>query len=73
MPIKMTKELPTKSGWYYWKSCDYDDLVFVLYFDGNNSVFRSEMCRSDLVMIAANPEDMGGYWAKVDKDQFEFE
>lgn len=66
--IKMTKTLPSDPGQYYWSEgsgfeVDISDVFFIagsLFIDrGEGGNFRVEL--------------MGGYWAKVEQDQFEFE
>lgn len=64
MPIKMTKELPTEEGWYYFSS-EVGETPLIGEIDGQGDFYCDDK------YIAAS--SLGGYWAKVDKDQFEFE
>ena len=67
MPIKMTKELPTEDGHYYYKSNHRDKIDIV-------TVYLRDTVYGQVLSVCFMPiENMGGYWAKVDKDQFEFE
>lgn len=74
MPIKMTKELPTDAGLYLWsKSGLADDIESVSVCFTENPIsqqkdFYSSTMRYGVVRCSV----IGGYWAKVDKDQFEF-
>lgn len=67
MPIKMAKELPTEVGSYYWCTEEKEveivevemSMISTLYVDrGESGIWHID--------------ELGGYWAKVDKDQFEF-
>lgn len=67
--IKMTKELPTEVGYYYWcKSMSLVDvqIVQVTMVDG--------VLILDDAAYGCHPLSMFncGYWAKVEQDQFEF-
>ena len=64
MPIKMTKELPNDRGSYFWAPPDNYHPVVGVYVDSHLFVKRA--------MGDFHVSEMGGYWAKVDKDQFEF-
>lgn len=69
MPIKMTKELPTEEGDYFF-SCDgsFDNIQMVQ--------VESELGRfvGYVGDFSLGPvEVIGGYWAKLGQDQFEFE
>ena len=81
MPIKMTKELPTEEGYYYWAE-NPDEVPDILEVEYQSSSSRcmyefithepKELC-AILGEVCRAVEYLGGYWAKVDKDQFEFE
>lgn len=67
--IKMTKALPTESGWYYYAVVEgmLPRVVFVddeLQREGNIINGRAQMIHIGSV---------GGYWAKVDESMFAFE
>ena len=67
--IKMTKELPTEAGEHFF-SCygSFDNIQMV---DVDSELGRFVGYVGD---FSLGPVDViGGYWAKVDKDQFEFE
>lgn len=62
--IKMTKELPTEEGSYFWAPEAWCEPVMgEIDYDGD---FDNGLCTE-------KPETMGGYWAKVDQSMFEFE
>jgi hypothetical protein len=66
--IKLTKTLPSEVGQYYWSEgsgfeVDISDVFFIA---GSLFIDRGEGGSHRV-------ERMGGYWAKVEQDQFEFE
>lgn len=64
MPIKMTKELPTEDGFYYFSAkIGCTPVIGEIRWGGKFFVGCEYWPR----------RTDGGYWAKVDKDQFEFE
>ena len=80
MPIKMTKELPTEEGWYYWaENPDKVPDILEVEYQSSSVGFNYEFFAHDPKRLCAlvgdndrSVEYLGGYWAKVDKDQFEF-
>lgn len=67
MPIKMTKEPPTEEGQYFHKSGHRDKIDIV-------TVYIRDTVFGDVLSVCFMPvKTMGGYWAKLEQDQFEFE
>ena len=74
MPIKMTKEMPTEEGLYFWcddiNSSDYSmNTIPVINTITHGKAGLLAQLRDGKIEF---PSIIGGYWAKVDKDQFEF-
>lgn len=71
MPIKMTKELPTEAGYYYFCGEEHDFEIVEVESSRlhNGGALYVDCHEAGLVDV----ERLGGYWAKVDKDQFDFE
>lgn len=70
--IRMTKELPTEVGFYYWCGEDKQDIEIVEVESSklhNGGALYVDCCEAGLV----DADRLGGYWAKVEKGQFEFE
>jgi hypothetical protein len=78
--IKLTKTLPSEVGRYFWCSDDIDlmivDVTYSKYsYDKENIGQDAEFLVSEdhNEMGHIRVELMGGYWAKVEQDQFELE
>ena len=79
--IKMTKTLPSEVGRYFWSdNIFYADIKICSVY--SNKYYADKINKpdcDDLFVVSAgllNPQkciDIGGYWAKVEPYQFEFE
>lgn len=68
--VKLTKTLPSGEGSYYWDEFGSREprIVSVERCPVNASLFAHK-AGGDYEAVS----NMGGYWAKVEQDQFEFE
>lgn len=62
--VKLTKTLPSENGFYYWAP-DASVLPVIGEIDSQGDFYEEGQ------FVVAR--EMGGYWAKVEQDQFEFE
>ena len=67
--IKMTKERPSESGWYFYTLIE--GMLPVTVFVDDQLQREGNMINGRAQMI--DVADIGGYWAKVDQSMFEFE
>ena len=67
--IKMTKTLPSECGWYFYTLIE--GMLPVTVFVDDQLQREGNMINGRAQMIDVG--DIGGYWAKVEQDQFEFE
>lgn len=71
MTIKMTKELPTEVGYYYMsyglESAEFAPDIVEISIDSGSLIVDSAAYQYKRVSYYH-----GYFWAKVDKDQFEF-
>lgn len=75
MKIVMKKNLPDSSGKYFWsKSPDWMPIIVEVYQGANEPMARwcveAHYIGPEIRNLSV--ESMGGYWAKLTKDDFEF-
>ena len=67
MTVKLTKDLPTEAGLYYWKELKETniEIVEVEFCDIMSVLYLS------FLGLTYEVKELGGYWAKVDESMFE--
>ena len=69
MRIKLKKTPPSEGGYYYYTPANYGCPLMVFVFDNLQREGNIINGRANMISV----KDSGGYWAKVEQDQFEFE
>jgi len=71
--VRMTKTLPSEDGLYYWAhSPRYDPIILKVWGDTEGQFWFAQYPPSHPEMVCSSVEDLGGHWARVEQDLFEF-